>query len=566
MKFKQLLYIPAIVAIVVLAGGCDREEKKHESETKPLGWKCELLSFSLDEVTNKLETTVTFTLDAETNTYSAMYLKWIDRENPEMLIPNFTVIGESVTVNGHPIESGVSSLSFADDFTITVTAENGNTKDYTISFNCPQINTELPVLHVKPERLVDSKDNYVKTGIILYDKSKGGSQSGWYEGTADMRGRGNSTWRLPKKPYRIKFPEKISPIGLDHASDKSWVILAHDMDKSLIRNHIAFEYSRIMFNPAEGYHDKDAVLFTPSSKYINVYMTGKYHYSDTGETKNLKGDYLGVYQMSDQMKRDKGRIEVDKLEAADGNDPEKITGGYILETDIHEGNRYSDKGVKFTYKYPDDDDYDPAQYEYIRDYVNMAEAVLYGPDFTDPVNGWRKYFDEKTLADFIIVKEFAGDYDAYASTYIYKRRGNDKLFFGPIWDCDKGWDNEVRVADSNYPAESNLMIYAGFRMPSNSNLKYDWFRRFWDDESFRAFVNNRWIQKKAELEAVTETLLVEMPLKMKKAIEANFTVWPFYYQYNNEAKMPAADYESEIARIRSLSKKRSTYLDIRFAE
>ena len=52
-----------------------------------------------------------------------------------------------------------------------------------------------------------------------------------------------------------RFPEKFSPIGLDHAKAKSWVLLSQDMDKSLIRTHIAFEYSRLLFNAAEGYHD-----------------------------------------------------------------------------------------------------------------------------------------------------------------------------------------------------------------------------------------------------------------------------------------------------------------------
>jgi hypothetical protein len=361
----------------------------------------------------------------------------------------------------------------------------------------------------------------------------------------------------------MKFTEKFSPIGLNHAKEKSWVLLAQDMDKSLLRTHLAFEYSRVLFNPNENYHHEKHLKFTPCSRYINVYFTGKYYYSDTGQTKTLDGEYIGVYQMSDQMERKSGRIEVDKLEAADGNDPEKITGGYILETDIHEGNHYTPKkNIKMTYKYPEDDDFHQSQYDYITNFLGTVENALYGSDFKDATNGWRKYLDEKTMADFIIIKEFVGDMDGYTSTYMYKRRGYDKLFFGPVWDCDKGWDNDVRVPHSQYQPLKSLMLYAGFWMPSY--VSNDWFQKVWSDPEFRKFVAARWAAKKGELKAKTEEVLTEVPAKMAKAIEANFKVWPFYYQYSSEAKMPAATYEQEIQRIRTLSANREALLDIEF--
>ena len=269
--------------------------------------------------------------------------------------------------------------------------------------------------------------------------------------------------------------------------------------------------------------------------------------------------------MCDQIERSSGRIAVEKLEAADGSNAEKITGGYVIETDLHEGNHYSaKKGIQMTYKYPKDDDCDPAQYDYITDFINKAEAALYSSNYTDPSNGWRKYFDEKTLADFIIIKELVGDLDGYTSTYMYKRRGVDKLFFGPIWDCDKGWNNDKRVPHNEYKPLSSLMIKAGFWMPPY--VSNDWFWRFWSDASLRRFVNDRWKSKRAELLALTDRILDENPTRMAKAIEANFTVWPFYYQYSNEANMPASTFEGEIARIRELTVQRAQLLDKLFAE
>lgn len=555
--------------VTVSAEECEAVTIDVTQDHRTLATDKEMTSFSLKKSKNSgLANDITFKYDDQTRTFSAMYLKWIDADEPEMLVPEFETDGVTVMVYGEEIVSGKTKVSFTEDFTITVVAEDGSTADYNITFNCPQINTELPVLHMKPDYLISSKDNYVDTYIQLYDKTPESTGEGWWDsaekGKIEMRGRGNSTWGLPKKPFRMKFTEKFSPIGLNHAKEKSWVILAQDMDKSLLRTHLAFEYSRILFNAADNYHHEKAVLFTPCSRFINVYLTGDYYDSSTGRTRYMDGEYLGVYQMSDQVQRADGRIAVDKLKASDGDDPEKITGGYVIEADLHEGNHYTSKGIKLTYKYPEDDDFDQAQYDYITDFINKAEAALYGSNYKDPENGWRKYFDEKTLADFIIVKEFVGDLDGYTSTYMYKRRGYDKLFFGPIWDCDKGWNNDKRVPHWEYQPLESLMIYAGFWMPPYVNN--DWFHRLWTDETFRAFVAKRWADKKEELKAVTSKVLAEVPADMAKAIEANFEVWPFYYQYSGEANMPARTYPEEIQRIRDLSARREALLDRLFNE
>ena len=549
---KFFLYTLTAVLFVGCGGNADPdlppETPEKPEEPKPeLKSTCNLTSLKLKASDNGLSKDVVFTLDKKSGTYSAMYLKWIAKDNPEMLIPVFTTDGESVWCGDQKVVSGKTAVAFADDFVLTVKAENGDTQEYSVSFNCPQINTELPVLRLQPETGIVSRDTYVKTKLDIY---RSGSDKGVW--TADdepveVRGRGNSTWGLPKKPYRIKFPVKFSPVGLDHAKAKSWVILAHDMDKSLLRNHLAFEISRILFNASENYHNEGAVMFTPCSQFVNVYMNDDYH---------------GVYQMSDQMEVAKGRIDIDRLKAVDGSDASKITGGYLVETNIHHDEGYpvsfnSSRGIYMDHKYPKDDDCDIAQYRYMEDFIYKAESIMYSYDFKDPQYGWRKWFDERTLADYIIVKELAGDMDGYTSTYFYKRRGIDKIFFGPVWDVDKGWNNDKREPHGN--TLSQLMIYGGFYMPPYINP--DWFHRFWQDEEFRKFVGTRWVQKREALVSKVLSELDSMPKSMSKAIRANFSVWDFNYQYSNEANMPARTYELEIQRMKDLTVQRAELLD-----
>lgn len=405
---KFFLYTLTAVLFVGCGGNADPDlppetPEKPEAPKPELESTCNLTSLKLKASDNGLPKDIVFTLDKKSGTYSAMYLKWIAKDNPEMLIPVFTTDGESVWCGDRKVVSGKTLVSFADDFVLTVKAENGDKKEYSVSFNCPQINTELPVLRLQPETGIVSRDAYVKTKLDIY--RSGSAEGVWTadDEPVDVRGRGNSTWRLPKKPYRIKFPVKFSPVGLDHAKAKSWVILAHDMDKSLLRNHLAFEISRILFNASENYHNEGAVMFTPCSQFVNVYMNDDYH---------------GVYQMSDQMEVAKGRIDIDRLKAVDGSDASKITGGYLVETNIHHDEGYpvsfnSSRGIYMDHKYPKDDDCDIAQYRYMEDFIYKAESILYSYDFKDPQYGWRKWFDEKTLADYIIVKELAGDMDPY---------------------------------------------------------------------------------------------------------------------------------------------------------
>ena len=382
--------------IVLSAPECESRSLVVKQERKKASTNS--LSFLvLKAALNSLSQDLVFSYDEATKTFSAKYLKWIDKAQPEMLIPEFVTDGETVLVNGQPVVSGQTAISFADDFDLVVKAENGDENTYRVSFNCPQINTELPVIRIHiPVSSITDKKTYRKTKFDIY---RPGSDEG--------------RWT---------------------ASDAE--ILAHDMDKSLLRNHLGFELSRILFSSSEKYHDEAALDFTPCSQMVNVYSGDNYH---------------GVYQMSDQMEVAKGRIDLDKLVAADGSDPVKITGGHLIETNIHHDEPYpvsftSSKGIYMDHKYPKDDDMDISQYKYIEDFIRKAEAALYSSNFTDPVNGWRKWFDEKTLADFIIVKEFAGDMDGYTSTYFYKRRGVDKIFFGPVWDLDKGWNNDTRTA------------------------------------------------------------------------------------------------------------------------
>ena len=106
---------------------------------------------------------------------------------------------------------------------------NGHTQNY------PQ-KTNLPTIYINTfgNKPITSKVQYIyatlnyvdETGVTRYD-------------SMEIRGRGNSTWNLAKKPYRIKFNKKQRFMGKEKANAKSWTLLANYGDKALIRNAVA---------------------------------------------------------------------------------------------------------------------------------------------------------------------------------------------------------------------------------------------------------------------------------------------------------------------------------------
>lgn len=499
----------------------------------------DLISFTLSKNNNSfLENDIHFTTDTVENTifFKAYYLKWIDHV-PENFRPTFIYRGKKIYLNGKEALSDNIEISLTDDVRCDVYNSKGDKKTYIIRFICPQINAELPVLRFGVDcKKIQSKEIYTSTSIDIFSQKNPEFNCHYEEGK--IRGRGNSTWLLPKKPYRIKFPEKVSPLGLTHTKAKDWVILGHDMDKSLLRNHLGFKISEVMFDKEDDFHSPNTVCFTPCSQFVNVYF----------------GDsYYGIYQFTDQKEKGKGRIDIETLGVKEGDDPDILRGGHFLESVF----LVNDPSVNFTtshriridHKYPKDDDHTESQYKYIEDFINTAESALYNKGFDDPETGWRKYFDEHSLANFIIVKEVAGDMDGYTSTQMYKLRSDDRIFFGPAWDMDKSWGNDIRIPFSDYNPKASLMIYGGFRMPGTSD---DWLVHFWQDVAFRKLVKDRWLKKRDDIVDVFLKEIEERPFQMGRSIEANFHVWQFQYQECSDAPAPAQDYSQEVERVKKM--------------
>ena len=301
-------------------------------------------------------------------------------------------------VGPYSMRSGIAELEFYGD--------KGEGDDSQL---CQLTNIPVVTIHTKDNQIPFDKETDIEGYVSII------SQDGKYilSDTITIRERGNASRQFPKKPYRIKFEHKQSVLG-SPAKAKKWTLINNYGDKTLLRNPLAYEISKRLNMP-----------FTPFCTPVNVL---------------LNGEYKGCYQLSDQIEVDKNRVNIKEMEPTD-NSGEALTGGYFIEVDGYADTEisyfYSQRGTPVTIKSPDEEEITPEQKNYIASHFSLME------------NNPAQYLDYNTFLRHFIVGELSGNTDTYWSTYMYKHRGNDTLFVGPVWDFDIAFDNDYRTYPIN---------------------------------------------------------------------------------------------------------------------
>lgn len=355
-------------------------------------------------------------------------------------IPTFEFEGDKLLIDGVEAVSGETRIDFSKPVKISISGENNQSIDYTVNVRAF---TGLPVVYIITEGYtpVTSKDDYLKATFTLTEDIETRSAGDSWTADVKIKGRGNSTWTLDKKPYKIKFDEKVSVLGEPKA--KSWLLLANHTDKTLIRNATAFYM---------GYNSK--LPYTTRYHFVELFMNDVYY---------------GTYQLCEDKEVGKNRIELSD-------------NGYLLEIDAKAAAeditfRLSSIGQPINIKEPEIEIGSDA-YNFIKDYMTEVETVLYGENFTDPEIGYAKYLDIETFVDWYLINEITKNNDAifFSSCYMNYEPG-EKLRMGPLWDFD------IAFGNCNYNGCNNP---EGFWIKGAS-----WYSRLFKDPNFVSKVKDR---------------------------------------------------------------------------
>lgn len=434
---------------------------------------------------------------------------------------NFVTDGIEVTVNEQKQVSGQTVQNFTTPLTYIVKAEDGSTKKYVVKFT----DTKLPVVYISTNNVpIESKEEYIPAYVQIKNNLTGDSL---YGGSMEIRGRGNSTWGMPKKPYKIKLNKKAGLIGMNES--KQWVLLANYADKSLMRNEVGFELSR-----------RIGLAYTPAGRFVDVI---------------LNGSYIGNYELVEQIDVDENKVNIAEQEENATTLPE-ITGGYLVEVD---GFAYSEsvyfntpRNMSISVHYPDDDEISTEQKDYIAHHFSMFEDSLFADNFGDPLNGYQKYFDLESYVNWYIVNEVIGNPDIFWSTYMYKDRDNDKIYTGPVWDLDIAANNDERIGD----AVNKLMTDVAHEPKL-------WINRLMLDKTFRNAVRDRWNAIKAEMNSIpafTDVLANQLAASQQK----NFQRWNILNEKVYLNLQVAGSYAGEVSYLKNYLTNRIAWLDTEF--
>ena len=336
--------------------------------------------------------------------------------------------------------------------------------------------TTLPLVFISTPNAVGvkSKDTWLEKAVITITNDQGKEL---YKGeNMSIRGRGNSTWWNPKKPYAIKLYDKADFFGT--GKSRKWVLLANYLDRTLLRNVVAFEAAR-----------RTSMEWTPSGRFVELYMDGK---------------HLGIYWLGEKINVEGSKFEADYLysfDISDGN-----------ETDFYDDGTFCANGWKYgapvEVKYPDRDKYENGKFATI---VNAAKKKLKA--MTDGISaGSLNQINIDSFCDWYLVHELAFNLEPGhpKSCFFYWRK--DKMYAGPVWDFD--WYTFV-------PDENNLGIRYAL-----------WYNKLLENAAFKKRLKERWAELKPQFETLPDFIDEQADL-IREAEAVNHNMWPIDGSYIN---------------------------------
>ena len=397
--------------------------------------------------------------------------------------------------------------------------------------------TNLPTVcinTVNAKEPYDKEHNIISQIIVLSEEN---GEQYVLDAPGESRLRGNASMQFPKKPYRIKFDKKQRILPDAPAKVKKWTLINNYGDKTLMRNIIAFEASRL-----------SGLEYTPYCRPVDVV---------------LNGEYKGNYQLCDQVEVNPGRVEIDEMAPTDIAG-DALTGGYLLEVDGYADHEISwfmsNQGIPVTIKSPKDDEIVPEQKKYITDVFNDMESRISRGQYNDQT-GYRAILDVPSFLRHFIVGEFSGNTDTYWSTYFYKRRNDPHLYCGPVWDFDIAFDNDNRT----YPVNNKSTYLCLDNSASGAGSMGSFVRKvlYWDSKT-KTELTQLWSTLRNSRDFTVDhfnSYIDGLAADMDASLRLNFMRWPILNQYVHQNPKVYNTYGEAIKDVKNFISTRIGWLD-----
>lgn len=465
-----------------------------------------------------------FTL--EFSGYSISSLAFLKKDNPTALITDFNLSLNSsqITLTSPYITSPELALSFKTDAAKVLVGDVEQISGKTINdFSKPVTYSFVSALGEVQKYTIQVKHSGLPVVVI---NTPGGAEippktEDWladatltiyntdatigYAGTTGIRGRGNSTWKYPKKPYALKLDSKAEILGMP--KHKRWVLLANWLDRTLLRNHVSFRIAM-----------QTDLAWTPRGEFVEVVLNGR---------------HIGNYYLCEHIKVDKNRVDIHELEETD------VDGGFMMEIDTYYDEPFKFKSAKrqFPYMFKDPDEVNDAQFAFMRDFIGNLEGALYDKS-RFAAREYADYLDVDSFVDWWITYELTGNTETKhpKSTYVYKDKGG-KLKAGPVWDFD--WKT-YRLNNEEWVTKTHL-----------------YYDVLFTDPVFVAAVKERWNLYETKLRAIPQFIEAEAQ-RIRNSEEVNHQMWPVTQNTNEDINL---SFSEAVARMKMSYEAKLEFMD-----
>lgn len=371
----------------------------------------------------------------------------------------------------------------------------------------------LPRIVIETEDFAGVRDRETEIPSHLQIYGEKAPESEVYELT--VRGRGNSSFKMPKYGMKLEFTDKVSLLGMP--KNRDWALVANFGDKTHLRNYMMTRLSEWL-----------GAKYTPRMQFVEVY---------------LNRNYMGLYLLSETIKVGKNRVNIDENDTTfllEKEDSKKFDPPYVL----------TDNQYYYHIKSPKNPS--PETEKLLKNHLNAFENFM-EDYYLHRANEIKNWLDVDDFLLFYWVQEYSKNEDGnYARSVFMTWKKGEPIHFGPLWDFDLAFGNASREQNQN-PEDWYIRKYRlNYYIMQNSVVK----------EAALDYWNNH----RKTFKALIDSIPVYRAI-IEKAIDNEYRRWPVIGNTENWAlKDPYDSYDEAVEVMTEWMKKRYQWIDNEIGE
>lgn len=371
----------------------------------------------------------------------------------------------------------------------------------------------LPRIVIETEDFAGVRDRETEIPSHLQIYGEKAPESEVYELT--VRGRGNSSFKMPKYGMKLEFTDKVSLLGMP--KNRDWALVANFGDKTHLRNYMMTRLSEWL-----------GAKYTPRMQFVEVY---------------LNRNYMGLYLLSETIKVGKNRVNIDENDTTfllEKEDSKKFDPPYVL----------TDNQYYYHIKSPKNPS--PETEKLLKKHLNAFENFM-EDYYLHRANEIKNWLDVDDFLLFYWVQEYSKNEDGnYARSVFMTWKKGEPIHFGPLWDFDLAFGNASREQNQN-PEDWYIRKYRlNYYIMQNSVVK----------EAALDYWNNH----RKTFKVLIDSIPVYRAI-IEKAIDNEYRRWPVIGNTENWAlKDPYDSYDEAVEVMTEWMKKRYQWIDNEIGE